>query len=262
MTFVNHLSKLWQQQQQINRVDNHDFKAMSSSILLIDDDTELCALLSEFLHLEGFSTHAVHDGIEAVSHCRTNTYDAVVLDIMLPGMQGLDVLRALREFSDMPILMLTARGEDTDRILGLELGADDYLAKPCNPRELSARLRAILRRVTGGKAKTRPPATLAVGGTVTDAANRTARFNQQDLHVTSAEFNILRVLLAHAGQVVSKDELHEQALGRALAAYDRSIDVHVSNLRKKMAAAGATNMILSVRGVGYQFAGEPNEAGQ
>jgi DNA-binding response OmpR family regulator len=233
---------------------------MSSNILIIDDDTELCALLSEFLHLEGFNTHTVHDGIEAVSHCRTHTYDAVVLDIMLPGMQGLDVLRTLREFSNTPILMLTARGEDTDRILGLELGADDYLPKPCNPRELSARLRAILRRVVGGKASARPPATVTVGGTVTDAANRTASFNQQDLHVTSAEFNILRVLLAHAGQVVSKDVLHEQALGRALAAYDRSIDVHVSNLRKKMAAAGATNMILSVRGVGYQFAGEPNEA--
>jgi DNA-binding response OmpR family regulator len=233
---------------------------LSSSILIIDDDTELCALLSEFLHLEGFSTHAVHDGIEAVSHCRENTYDAIVLDIMLPGMQGLEVLRTLREFSDTPILMLTARGEDTDRILGLELGADDYLAKPCNPRELSARLRAILRRVVGGKVSASPPATVTVGGTVTDAANRTASFNQQDLHVTSAEFNILRVLLAHAGEVVSKDVLYEQALGRALAAYDRSIDVHVSNLRKKMAAAGATNMILSVRGVGYQFAGEPNEA--
>ena len=232
---------------------------MSSSILIIDDDAELCALLSEFLHLEGFSTYAVHDGLEAVSHCRTHTYDAVVLDIMLPGMHGLDVLRALRDFCDTPILMLTARGEDTDRILGLELGADDYLAKPCNPRELSARLRAILRRVDGGKTRGKLPTTLAVGATMTDAANRTASFNQQDLHVTSAEFNILRVLLANAGQVVSKDVLNEQALGRALAAYDRSIDVHVSNLRKKMATAGATNMILSVRGVGYQFAGEPKE---
>lgn len=235
---------------------------MSNSILLVDDDTELCALLSEFLNLEGFSTHAVHDGIEAVTHCRTHTYDAVVLDIMLPGMQGLDVLRTLREFCDTPILMLTARGEDTDRILGLELGADDYLPKPCNPRELSARLRAILRRVAAGKAKTKPSATLAVGATLIDTANRTASFEQQNLHVTSAEFNILRVLLAHAGQVVSKDVLHEQALGRALAAYDRSIDVHVSNLRKKLAAAGATNMILSVRGVGYQFAGEANNENQ
>ncbi len=232
---------------------------MSSNILIIDDDTELCALLSEFLQLEGFGTHAVHDGIEAVSHCRTNTYDAVVLDIMLPGMHGLDVLRTLREFCDTPILMLTARGEDTDRILGLELGADDYLPKPCNPRELSARLRAILRRVDGGKSRARLPVTIAVGALVSDAANRTASFNQQDLNVTSAEFNILRVLLASAGQVVSKDVLHEQALGRALAAYDRSIDVHVSNLRKKLAAAGSTKTILSVRGVGYQFTGEPKE---
>jgi len=231
---------------------------MNNSILLIDDDTELCDLLSEFLLLDGFSTHAVHDGIEALALCRATTYDAVVLDIMLPGMQGLDVLRTLREFCDTPILMLTARGEDTDRILGLELGADDYLPKPCNPKELSARLRAILRRADG--AKTSQAATVAVGATMADATNRTASFNQQDLRVTSAEFNILRILLIHAGQVVSKDVLHEQTLGRALTPYDRSIDVHVSKLRKKMAAAGATNMILSVRGVGYQFAGEPNEA--
>jgi DNA-binding response OmpR family regulator len=119
---------------------------VSDSILIIDDDRELCALLGEFLLLEGFSTHACHDGNEAVAHCRDHPYDAIVLDVMLPGLQGLVVLRQLRAFSATPVLMLTARGEDTDRIVGLEMGADDYLPKPCNPRELAARLRAILRR--------------------------------------------------------------------------------------------------------------------
>ena len=226
---------------------------MENKILIIDDDVELCALLAEFLHLENFTTHAVHDGHEAVIHCREHTYSAIILDIMLPGMQGLEVLRTLREFSNTPIIMLTARGEDTDRILGLELGADDYLAKPCNPRELSARLRAILRRVEGSKTEAPSPPTLTVGATHIDTNNRSASYHRRDLKVTSAEFNILKILLANAGQVVDKNNLNELALGRALTAYDRSIDVHVSNLRKKLAALGGDNLILSVRGVGYQF---------
>ena len=123
---------------------------MNTTILIIDDDRELCALLAEFLQLEGFETEAVHDGAEAVDRLRRRPYDAIVLDIMLPGMQGLEVLRRTREFSQVPILMLTARGEETDRIVGLEMGADDYLPKPCNPRELAARLRAALRRSRGG----------------------------------------------------------------------------------------------------------------
>lgn len=226
---------------------------MNNHILIIDDDVELCALLADFLRLESFTTHAVHDGREAVTHCRENTYSAIVLDIMLPGMQGLEVLRMLREFSNTPVIMLTARGEDTDRILGLELGADDYLPKPCNPRELSARLRAILRRVEGSKTRPPSPSTLTVGATHIDTKNRSASYHKADLKVTSAEFNILKILLANAGQVVDKNDLNELALGRALTAYDRSVDVHVSNLRKKLAALGGDNLILSVRGVGYQF---------
>ena len=224
---------------------------MTTNILIIDDDIELCDLLREFLQLEGFTTHAVHHGSEAIDHLEKNEYSAIILDIMLPGIQGLDVLRKLREFTDTPVIMLTARGEDTDRILGLELGADDYLPKPCNPRELSARLRAILRRVKGQKAT---PHALEVDATRSDATSRSASYAGIDLKLTSAEFNILHILLAHAGQVVSKETLNEQALGRALSAYDRSIDVHVSNLRKKFLASGAQNLILSVRGVGYQFA--------
>jgi len=226
---------------------------MDTRVLIIDDDVELCVLLADFLQLEGYSTHAVHNGKEAVSHCQDNTYSAIVLDIMLPGLQGLDVLRKLREFTSTPVLMLTARGEDTDRILGLELGADDYLPKPCNPRELSARLRAILRRVEGRGSEYSSQSVITVGSTYIDTANRTASHNGKDLKATSAEFNILKILLAHAGEVVDKDKLNELALGRALSAYDRSIDVHVSNLRKKLAAQGGDNLIISVRGVGYQF---------
>lgn len=225
---------------------------MGATVLIIDDDRELCTLLSDFLGLEGFTPSAIHDGEEAVAHCRENNYDALVLDIMLPGLQGLDVLRKLREFTDTPVLMLTARGEDTDRIVGLELGADDYLPKPCNPRELTARLRAILRRsrATGPESAT---GILEVGQTIINPGSRRATYGGRDLPLTSAEFNILQELVSRAGTVVSKETLSQQALGRALTAYDRSVDVHVSKVRKKFAEAGGGNMIVSVRGSGYQF---------
>jgi DNA-binding response OmpR family regulator len=225
---------------------------VSATVLIIDDDRELCALLCDFLGLEGFTPDAIHNGEEAVAHCRECSYDAIVLDIMLPGLQGLDVLRQLREFTDTPVLMLTARGAETDRIVGLELGADDYLSKPCNPRELTARLRAILRR---SRTPTPEPATgvLEVGKTKIHPGSRRASYGGVDLQLTSAEFNILQELLSRAGTVVSKETLSQRALGRALTAYDRSVDVHVSKVRKKFAAAGGANMIVSVRGSGYQF---------
>jgi DNA-binding response OmpR family regulator len=225
---------------------------MDNSILIIDDDRELCQLLAEFLHREGFSTVAIHDGAEAVAHCRTHSHDAIVLDIMLPGIQGLEVLRQLRQFTAVPVLMLTARGEDTDRIIGLELGADDYLPKPCNPRELAARLRAILRR-TANIAITPRDAVLEVAGVRLNTADRSASYADSDLHLTSAEFNLLRELLTHAGEVVDKATLSERGLGRALTPYDRSVDVHVSHLRKKLARLGSGKLILSVRGEGYQY---------
>jgi DNA-binding response OmpR family regulator len=225
--------------------------AMNPTILLIDDDAELCALLGDFLQLQGFRTEAVHDGAQAVEHCRAQSYDAIVLDIMLPGLQGLEVLRRLREFSRTPVLMLTARGEDTDRIVGLEMGADDYLPKPCNPRELAARLRAILRRVDSpGHA---PQAEIQVGSTRLDSSKRSATHAGENLELTSTEFNVLQVLLARAGSVVDKETLCREALGRPLSAYDRSVDVHVSKIRKKLAARGGDNLIASVRGAGYQF---------
>lgn len=225
---------------------------MSATVLLIDDDRELCSLLCDFLSLEGFTPSAIHHGADAVTHCQQHSYDAIVLDIMLPGLQGLDVLRQVRQFSTTPILMLTARGEDTDRILGLELGADDYLPKPCNPRELAARLRAILRR-SQIAADEAAPALIEASQTCINPANRSATFNGVDLQLTSAEFNVLQVLVGNAGTVVNKEILSRQALGRSLSAYDRSIDVHVSKIRKKLAALGGDNLIVSVRGSGYQF---------
>lgn len=224
---------------------------MSEHVLIIDDDRELCALLQEFLRLEGFRVSLAHDGQIALQRCRRETFDALVLDIMLPGMQGLELLRALREHDSTPVLMLTARGGDTDRIVGLELGADDYLPKPCNPRELSARLRAILRR-------TRPQRSgrnqlLAIDGTRLDPGQRSAHWHDHDLCLTSAEFNILQLLMEQAGSVVDKETLSRQALQRPLTAYDRSVDVHVSRIRRKFAELGADNPIASVRGAGYQF---------
>ncbi|MEH6636428.1 MAG: response regulator transcription factor [Halioglobus sp.] len=225
---------------------------MSATVLIIDDDRELCSLLAEFLLLEDFAASAVHDGAEAVEHCRHHQYDVIVLDVMLPGLQGLDVLRKVRQFSATPILMLTARGEDTDRIVGLEMGADDYLPKPCNPRELAARLRAILRRsqVAG---VVEAATELTVGQVCITPGDRSATYTGRDLQLTSAEFNVLYTLLHNAGNVVKKETLNQQALGRALSAYDRSIDVHVSKIRKKLAEHGAENLIVSVRGIGYQF---------
>lgn len=224
---------------------------MDVDVLLIDDDTELCDLLGEFLALEGFRTHAVHSGDAALAHCREHSYDVIVLDIMLPGMLGLDVLRKLRTFTATPVLMLTARGEDTDRIIGLELGADDYLPKPCNPRELAARLRAILRRTratqdTGGD--------FQAGHLRLSSAQRQASYAGRALQLTSAEFNVLQSLVARAGQVVDKETLCREALGRPLSAYDRSVDVHVSKLRRKLSECGGEQLILNVRGAGYQFA--------
>jgi DNA-binding response OmpR family regulator len=215
---------------------------MSATVLIVDDDKELCSLLCDFLLLEGFVPSAIHDGDEAVIHCQDHSYDAIILDIMLPGLQGLDVLRQMRQYTTTPVLMLTARGEDMDRILGLELGADDYLPKPCNPRELAARLRAILRRshpAVDAKLKH----TLEVGRTRINASNRSASFDGLDL----------LVLLNCAGTVVSKETLSQQALGRSLSAYDRSVDVHISKIRKKLATCGGDDLIVSVRGSGYQF---------
>ncbi len=221
---------------------------MNHQILIIDDDKELCELLTDFLSLEGFAPSAIHDGADAIEACKGCEYDAIVLDVMLPRVQGFDVLRKLREFSDTPVIMLTARGEDTDRIVGLEMGADDYLPKPCNPRELAARLRAILRRTE--RSREEDSNQLEVGNLHVSTSQRKVLHAGTELKLTTAEFNVLLVLVRHAGEVVNKELICQQALGRALTAYDRSVDVHVSNLRKKL---GESDLIKNVRGVGYQL---------
>lgn len=221
---------------------------MNQKVLIIDDDRALCELLTDFLSLEGFAPDSIHDGADAIEACKGREYDAIVLDVMLPRVQGFDVLRKLREFSDTPVIMLTARGEDTDRIVGLEMGADDYLPKPCNPRELAARLRAVLRRTERAREDDNPR--LDVGNLHVSTSERSVRCGDTEVKLTTAEFNVLWVLMRHAGEVVNKELICQQALGRALTAYDRSVDVHVSNLRKKL---GESDLIKNVRGVGYQL---------
>lgn len=223
-------------------------------VLLVDDDVELCAMLKEYLEPEGFDVSVVHDGETGAAHVRTGEYDVVVLDVMLPGIGGFEALRRIRAEGQTPVLMLTAKGDDVDRIVGLELGADDYLPKPCNPRELVARLRAILRRtaLTHESASAQRP--LTVGALEVRPAERTARWHQQPLELTSTEFNLLHVLAQHAGEVVTKAQLSEQALGRPLERYDRSVDMHVSNLRHKLGELGdGRSPIQTVRGSGYQY---------
>ena len=223
---------------------------MPPTILIADDDTELCELLREYLGQEGFDVRLAFDGEQALAESRRPGLDAMVLDIMMPRMNGIDVLRNLRKESELPVIMLTARGDDLDRIIGLELGADDYLAKPANPRELLARIRAILRRSNTHSTV----ATLEVGDLVLNQARRELRREGLLIDLTSTEFSILQLLLQRSGEVVEKKDLYLAALGREPVAYDRSIDMHVSNLRRKLGlAADGTERIETIRGIGYQY---------
>jgi two-component system response regulator CpxR len=219
-------------------------------ILIIDDDSELCELLTDYLNTEGFQVACVHTGTEGAQHA-VDAYDLVILDVMLPGMSGFDVLRHLRQHSEVAVIMLTARGEEIDRIVGLEMGADDYLPKPFNPRELIARIRAIQRRT---EARTAVGLALQVGDLRLDPSCRQVRSREREVVLTSVEFSLLHVLLANAGQVVSREELVKQVLGRHLSPYDRSIDVHISSVRKKLGPLpDGHERIKTIRGVGYQY---------
>ncbi|MEZ4474779.1 MAG: response regulator transcription factor [bacterium] len=224
-----------------------------ADVLLIDDDEELCELLGDYLGSEGFVVEAVHDGEAGLARL-DGGHGLVILDVMLPGMSGFDVLRRLRERSAVPVLMLTARGDDVDRIVGLEMGADDYLPKPFNPRELVARLRAIRRRAEAAGSVGAAPGAVRVGDVELDPASRQARLGDEALSLTSVEFALLDVLLRAAGRALTREDLADQVLGRPWSPYDRSIDVHVSNLRRKLGDAGGRELIKTVRGVGYQFA--------
>jgi len=226
-------------------------------ILVIDDDIELCELLNDYLSGEGFSVATVNNGKQGAEQALAAEYMLVVLDVMLPELNGFDVLRKIRENSKVPVIMLTARGDDVDRIVGLELGADDYLPKPFNPRELVARIRAIQRRVETTElspSSNQKGAELKVGDLILCSSNRTVKRGSENIELTSVEFNLLEVLLSRAGEVISRDDLVEKVLGRRLSAYDRSIDVHVSALRKKLGHFdGNMERIRTIRGVGYLY---------
>lgn len=233
------------------------YSARMDRILIADDDQEFCALLTEYLSGQGFAIDTVHDGARALQQVDQEPFDALVLDVMMPRMDGFAVLRALRASSDLPVLMLTARGDDVDRIVGLEMGADDYLPKPCNPRELAARLRAILRRRQGvegerrnGNAKQR----ITVGDLQLNPGTREVAMADEPASLTSAEFDVLHALLRQVGTVVDKETLSQEALHRPLGAYDRSVDVHISNLRRKLGDhADGKPRIKTVRNRGYLY---------
>lgn len=223
-----------------------------AKILLVDDDVELCRLVSEFLEGEGWEVDAVHDGEIGVERIFGDAWDLVILDVMLPGCNGLDVLRRVRERSAVPVVMLTARGDEVDRIVGLELGADDYLPKPFSPRELVARMRAVMRRT--GNDRESVAETMTVGDLALDMGARSLRRDGAVIDLTGAEYELLEMLLERAGSVVSREELSKRALGRRASSFDRSLDTHLSNLRKKLGPfPGGRERLKTIRGVGYQY---------
>ncbi|MDX8405325.1 MAG: response regulator transcription factor [Mariprofundus sp.] len=226
------------------------------TILLIDDDRELCELMSRFLNAEGFTVACAYDGKAGLDNLKQDTYALAVVDMMMPKKNGMDLLRELRQFSNLPVIMLTARGEEMDRIIGLELGADDYLAKPCNPRELAARIRAVLRRSEPQQAD-HEKQRHQFGNLEWLPQSRTITQNGHALELTATEYNILSVLMQHAGIVVSKYELSESALGKRHGPFDRTLDVHIGHLRKKISSPDSIDArIKTVRSVGWLFVPE------
>ena len=231
--------------------------SVEKKILVIDDDAELCELVSEYLESEGFEIDTEGSGDHGADRALESDYDLIILDVMLPGINGFEALRRIRSQSNVPVLMLTARGDDVDRIVGLEIGADDYLPKPFNPRELFARIHAILRRssahANAGAAALNEK--VAIGDIQLNTGSRTVARDNNPIHLTAMEFDVLEVLLRNAGRVVERENLVEQVLDRKYSPYDRSIDVHISNLRKKLGhEVDGMERIKSVRQIGYLYA--------
>ncbi|MFZ0747554.1 MAG: response regulator transcription factor [Terracidiphilus sp.] len=223
-------------------------------ILLIDDDVELCSMLMEYMGRYGFRVSAVHRGDTGLRTALEKPFALVLLDVMLPGLDGFEVLRRIRAASPVSVLLLTARGEDVDRIVGLEIGADDYLSKPFNPRELLARVRAILRRTAGAEIK-QEPVLLRVDALELNRAARTVSQNGKKIELTDVEFALLESLMRSPGKVVTREEISENVLGRKFHPFDRSLDMHVSRLRRKLGKNSATEeQVKTIRGVGYQLA--------
>ena len=225
----------------------------NTRILLVDDDQELCRMLADYLAAEQIQVTAAHDGQTGVESVRSGTFDAVVMDITMPVLDGFEALRQIRSFSNLPVLMLTARGDETDRIVGLELGADDYLPKPFNPRELSARLKAVLRRVR--QAADTTANSLRFSDLTLFHGSQTLEIAGNPVSLTATEYGILEMLVQSAGEVVRRETLSENVLGRRLTPFDRSLDTHVANLRKKLGPdADGQPRIKTVRGQGYLLA--------
>ena len=229
----------------------------ASKILLVDDDAELLDMLGAYLQREGFEVAVANDAESGVAAALAGDCRLVVLDVMMPRMSGIEALSRIRMTSRIPVLMLTAKGDDADRIVGLELGADDYVPKPCTPRELAARIRAILRRTQAPGGIDELPATIESGPLRLFPRQRRAEWAGKPLDLTSTEFNLLDALARNAGQAVSKDQLSEHALGRPLARFDRSIDVHVSSIRRKLGTMpDGRSWIQTVVRQGYQLVRE------
>jgi len=223
-------------------------------LLIADDDQELCQLLCDYLTQEGFSVDMVHDGQSALAKIRQGEFDLLILDVMMPQKNGFEALSELRHFSPLPVIMLTAKGEKIDRIVGLEMGADDYLAKPCDPRELVARIRAVMRRVQPTPAVANSGDSLCIDGLILDSAKRLVTLDGEALDFTSTEFEMLKLLMLNAGNLVTRETLSESCLGKRLQPFDRSIDMHLSNIRRKLGDfALGKERIKTIRGSGYQF---------
>ncbi len=223
-------------------------------LLLIDDDLELCELLTDYLGTAGFKVEAARDVEHGVRLALGGTFSLAVLDVMLPGTDGFDVLRRIRSASGLPVLMLTARGDDVDRIVGLENGADDYLPKPFNPRELVARLRAVLRRTSEQRPGSSEPRVLTIGDLVLDPSGETVECGGRRIALTETEVDLLELLVRFAGQPVSREQLSRIVLGRELFPDDRSVDVHISNVRRKLSTCpGGAERIRTLRGTGYMY---------
>ncbi len=225
----------------------------SKHILLIDDDQELAQLLSDYLTNEGFVLTCCHDGVTGLARAYDDAIDLILLDVMMPGLNGFDVLKALGGSHKTPILMLTAKGDNADRILGLELGADDYLAKPFHHRELLARINAILRRIDIVKNRRTTEQQLSINGVTLDHSKREVHCHNEPIELTGTEYQILSCLMEQHGKIVSKETLSEQVLGRKLSPFDRSIDMHVSNIRRKLSTDMDPDKIKTIRGSGYLF---------
>ena len=232
----------------------HQTSPEPTRLLMVDDDTKLVALVREYLEPQGFEVEGVHEGPAGLEAVEASQPSLVILDLMLPGLDGLEVCRRLRATSSVPVLMLTARGDETDRIVGLEVGADDYLPKPFNPRELLARIRAILRRVESTPTVAPRSTGVVVGDLAIDPGTRRVVLGEVAIDLTTAEFDILLALARHAGRVVSRDRLLEEVHGPGWAAYERSVDVHVSRIRQKLETDPRhPQWLKTVRGVGYQL---------